>query len=212
MTSLALRRNAVRICPANTLAPLLVLSLLPPLRSAGAECGATCGGPLTADRESEGYSGSCWENDLIMAIPLLQCARLAMPYRAPRPSEGSWPTPALLALFFGLSAPASACAARGWPRRSCSRLCLGVAGLSRRRRGRGRAGWSSRAVRTTQAEMGAGLVARAGGSVMKKILAKKLASVLPAYSHTAFAHCPSRLSVIYCAPDPRDRISRSRFF
>ena len=104
MTSLALRRNAVRICPANTLAPLLVLSLLPPLRSAGAECGATCGGPLTADRESEGYSGSCWENDLIMAIPLLECARLAMPCRAPRPSEGcSWPAPVLLVVFFGLS-------------------------------------------------------------------------------------------------------------
>jgi len=89
--------------PCHAQSPLLVLSLLPLLRSTGAECGATCGGPRTADGESEGYSGSCWENDLIMAIPLLECARLAMPCRAPRPSEGSWPAPALLVVFFGLS-------------------------------------------------------------------------------------------------------------
>ena len=101
-------------CPANTLAPLLVLSLLPPLRSAGAECGATCGGPLTADRESDGYSGSCWENDLIMAIPLLQCARLAMPYRAPRHSEGSWPTPALTSGVVLRPLCSRVCVCRSW--------------------------------------------------------------------------------------------------
>ena len=41
--------------------------------------------------------------------------------------------------------------------------------------------------------------------MMKKILAKKLASVLSAYSHTAFAHCSPRLSVLYCAQDRRTR-------
>jgi hypothetical protein len=35
----------------------------------GEACGALCGGPQNADRSAPGYSGTCWENDLIMSIP-----------------------------------------------------------------------------------------------------------------------------------------------
>ena len=77
-----------------------------------------------------------------------------------------------------LSISASGRAAR-WLRRSCSRLCAGrAAGLSRRRRvRRGRAGWSSRAVRTTQAEVGAGLA-----GICRRLCDEEDISVLPAYS------------------------------